>query len=561
MNKATLLFVLLFCGAGLSETSIAGQTGEVRTQYGRPTGQERFPVASYSELEPHVGPDVEEWKHIKGVNLSWGDIGMRYPKTSVPMHSATDEMSLEGWRGERVMAQAVVWTGVPVEGLNCHVTDLKGPGRNVIPSENVRTGYVRYVMGDRYFSNGTGCGEWAKEASLDSVLVADCIDHLLDTMRMEPMRTQGIWLTCRIPSGVKPGNYKGQLVVKDGDKVVGRLDLSVKAREEVLPEPRDWHFHLDLWQNPYAVARYYQVEPWSEEHLEAMRPLMTMLADAGQKVITATLIHKPWGGQTHDHFESMVTWIRKVDGTWEYRFDIFDRWVGFMMDCGITEQINCFSIAPWSSSFQYYDQASNSFRYVNADVGSEEYEEFWSGMLTAFAAHLKEKGWFDICAIAMDERPVEVMQEVVRIIRKVDPDFKISFAGGFHPETEPEIYDYCLAYKSDFPEDVLERRRAEGKISTYYTCCTEISPNLFSISDPEDGLFIGLDMARRKSDGYLRWAYNSWPLEPLMDSRFRAFTSGDTYIVYPGGRSSIRFERLIQGIQEYEKIRISGKTK
>jgi hypothetical protein len=65
-----------------------------------------------------------------------------------------------------------------------------------------------------------------------------------------------------------------------------------------------------------------------------------------------------------------------------------------------------------------------------------------------------------------------------------------------------------------------------------------------------------MEMLRRKSDGYLRWAYNSWPEEPMTDSRFRAFTSGDTFIAYPLGRSSVRFERLVQGIQEYEKVQV-----
>ena len=139
------------------------------------------------------------------------------------------------------------------------------------------------------------------------------------------------------------------------------------SEENVLPEPKDWHFHLDLWQNPYAVARYHGVELWSEEHFEVMRPLMTLLAEAGQKVITTTLIPKPWGGQTYDHFESMVKWIKKDDGTWDYDFSIFDKWVEFMMECGVTAQINCYSIVPWSLRFQYYDEASDSMLDFVAD--------------------------------------------------------------------------------------------------------------------------------------------------------------------------------------------------
>lgn len=38
-----------------------------------------------------------------------------------------------------------------------------------------------------------------------------------------------------------------------------------------LPAPAEWAYHLDLWQNPFAVARYYQVPLWSKEHFDAMR--------------------------------------------------------------------------------------------------------------------------------------------------------------------------------------------------------------------------------------------------------------------------------------------------
>ena len=53
----------------------------------------------------------------------------------------------------------------------------------------------------------------------------------------------------------------------------------------------------------------------------------------------------------------------------------------------------------------------------------------------------------------------------------------------------------------------------------------------------------------------MRWAYNSWPKQPNEDSRFGNWPAGDTYLVYPEG-SSIRFERLVEGIQAYEKIRL-----
>ena len=57
-------------------------------------------------------------------------------------------------------------------------------------------------------------------------------------------------------------------------------------------------------------------------------------------------------------------------------------------------------------------------------------------------------------------------------------------------------------------------------------------------------------------DGYLRWALNSWVKDPLLDTRFITWGAGDCYLLYPGGRTSTRFERLIEGVQAYEKIRV-----
>ena len=56
-----------------------------------------------------------------------------------------------------------------------------------------------------------------------------------------------------------------------------------------------------------------------------MRPLMKLYADAGGKVITASIMHKPWNGQTYDAFESMVTWLKKADGTWYFDYTVFDK--------------------------------------------------------------------------------------------------------------------------------------------------------------------------------------------------------------------------------------------
>ena len=62
-----------------------------------------------------------------------------------------------------------------------------------------------------------------------------------------------------------------------------------------------------------------------------------------------------------------------------------------MIDLGVKKQISCYSMVPWRLSFQYFDQASNSFKFLEAKPGEAAYEEFWINMLQDFAKHLKAK--------------------------------------------------------------------------------------------------------------------------------------------------------------------------
>ncbi len=267
-------------------------------------------------------------------------------------------------------------------------------------------------------------------------------------------------------------------------------------------------------------------------------------------------MHKPWAGQTEDHFDSMISKIKKIDGTWAYDYTVFDKWVEFMMSLGIDKQINCYTLIPWALRFDYFDQATSRVQFIEAKPGDAAYEDYWGTFLKDFASHLRDKGWFGRTTIAMDERSLEAMQKAIHVIRKADPDFKISLAGNYHEEIAPDLYDYCIAFNQNFPEDAKTSRDKAGKISTVYNCCSEARPNTFTFSPPAEATWIGWHVAAGNYNGYLRWAYNSWTSAPFQDSRFRTWAAGDCYLVYPYGYSSIRMERLLEGIQDNEKIRI-----
>jgi len=334
------------------------------------------------------------------------------------------------------------------------------------------------------------------------------------------------------------------------------LKIELEVGTPILPSPSQWSYHLDLWQNPSAVARYHNVESWSKAHYAYLEPLIKRLANAGQKVITTSIIDRPWNGQTQDAYRGMIEWRKNTDGTWQYDYTVFDEWVEFVERCGITEQINCYTMIPWGNRFIYYDELTEIIDTLVARPGSQAYETHWKPFLIDFSAHLKQKGWFEKTAIAMDERKVEDMQKAIELVENTVPGMKITLAGGYHPEIEDDLFDMCVASNQVIPEDVMLKRKATGKFSTFYTCCVEAYPNNFTFSPPAESAWQAWHAANKGYSGFLRWAYMSWVLEPLKDSRFRNWPAGDTYFVYPEARTSIRFERLREGIQDFEKIRI-----
>ena len=527
------------------------------THSGRSTGQAPFPIDQYEELDNPVRTDSALWTKVKSVCVSWGRSDVRYKKEIPALDKVRKNQELSVWRGERVGAQFVVWGTQSVDKLNFEVSSVRHSGSDyVVPAKNIFKGFVRYVMTDELNKDKRGTCGGRNILDFDSTLVADPIDHLTDTLMVKGCSSQGCWVRVNVPTEAPHGKYLAKVTVKDGDKVIGQLNLRLKVSERALPAVKDWAFHLDLWQNPYAVARYHRVAPWSEAHLQALRPYMELYRDAGGKVITTSLMHKPWNGQTFDYFESMVTWVKKLDGSWYFDYAVFDRWVEFMLNLGIDKQINCYSMVPWRLSFQYFDQASNSFKEMRSQPGETAYDEMWTAMLKSFAKHLKEKGWFEKTFISMDERPMPVMMKTLKVIRKADPDFKISLAGALHKELVDELDDYCVALRMKYTDEMLAKRKAEGRVTTFYTSCEEPYPNTFTFCDPADCQWFGWYAAKSHLDGYLRWALNSWVIEPLLDSRFYSFGAGDCYLIYPGGRTCLRFEQMVEGIQAYEKIRI-----
>src|SRR5690554_2747015 len=515
----------------------------------------RKEFVTFEEMQDPTNDTLSDWSNVPaGLQSSFITIDVRAPKSVAPEIMVRKSEKVTGWKGEKVSAQLLLWTAQDVNQVELEFDDFTSESA-IIPATAAQARFVRYVMTDEFAG---GCGH-RKPEDFAASLSADMLDNL-DNFNIEANTVRPVWLTIDIPADAVAGNYKGKLSLYAERDFVEDFEIEIEVVDQLLPEPSEWVYHLDLWQHPSAVARVHNLEMWSNAHFEKMRPVMKMLADAGQKVITATLNKDPWNHQCYDAYGDMILWTKNKDQSWSFDYTIFDQWVEFMMDLGINKMINCYSLLTWNNQMHYNDMEKGELVTVELKAQSKEYEELWSVFLEDFTRHLREKGWLEITNIAMDERGPNDMKAALSVLERYAPELGISLADNHKSYQQyPWIKDICVSINNKVSKEEIAARRANGLVTTYYVCCADKFPNMFTFSPPAEAVYAAWYAAALDLDGFLRWSYNSWVENPLTDSRFRTWPAGDTYIVYPDARSSIRFERLIEGIQDVEKIRVLRK--
>ena len=506
------------------------------------------PVETFAEADDPVtlsADDEAAWEAVKkNINAAWGDADCRYSRSLVPQLEDVETLKITLWRGEKGQAQALVWTPEGLDGVECSFADFKSSDAT-LPASIAQTFFVRYTLADQFLPTHE------KE-----VLMADMLDNL-PRFDVAAKTTRPVWVTLDIPEDAAAGIYKSTLTISHAGWGRVKLPIEVEVVKHLLPAASEWSYHLDLWQHPTAIARAEGLELWSDEHLAAGKRQMALLADAGQKVITTTLNKDPWNHQCYDAYEDMIRWTHKKDGSWSYDYTNFDRWVEMMLTTGINKMINCYSMVPWNCELHYMDESKGEMVTVKAEPGKPIFNQMWTPFLKDFKQHLQQKGWLSITNIAMDERSPEQMDAAVQVLKECAPELGFALADNHNSyKRYTMMKDVCAALRRQLVdhEDIVMRRE-NNQNTTFYVCCGPHFPNTFSWSQPYEAEMLGWLNVTYDYDGMLRWAYNSWPSDPQMDSRFGSWPAGDTYLTYPQCRSSLRFERLIDGIESAEKVR------
>ncbi|MDR0711683.1 MAG: DUF4091 domain-containing protein [Prevotellaceae bacterium] len=506
---------------------------------------------------PNYSPKINQkaWSKIKNpLYVSFVNKDVHFSRQEAPDIPEVTSWGETCWRGERVSAQLLLWSGAGVSDVKLHVSDLETSSGQKIDAKCCTLGFIGYVMSDEFGADGCSPRNSKK---LDSALMGDVISYR-QAVNIQKKTVQPVWFSLNVHPETPTGKYKGFITVaaKELPSPV-TLTINVFVRHHLLPPVPQWSFYLDMWQNPVAAARYHNVAPWSKEHFNVMRPAMAQLAQSGQKSITIPITNNAIEGALPNDFESMLTLTRRVDNAWSIDFTKFDLWVEFMMSLGVSKELCCYVSGRQTQTISYFDQASHSIKVQEMSIDSKEYGDYLKNMLELLTEHLKTKGWFDQATICVKETGKERLRKLINLVAKVDTCYKVSYTGSYFADVEHLVSRYNIAPKQVVAASMQGKAEGrDGRLLCVYSPCSDAQPNTYTFSPPAEAAWLCWYAAANGLNGYTRQAYNSWGKNPLQDTRSASNAGGYFWMVYPEGRSSLRMERLLEGIQDYEKVKI-----
>ena len=523
-------------------------------------------------LSAEVSVTVTE--SIPGIAGSIVDIDTQWTQDRYDEVKGMGTLSAEltAWKNDVATSElALVSVDSALKNVTVTASDFVS-GENVISADCVTATFIRSTMA---YNKGYIWQNDPPAVTADNRSESSDILWTTEPMDVGYNAVQPVWVEFNVPANAKSGTYTGTLTVTaDGLQEGLTFTYTLTVQDVVLPDATEFAstFDVELWQYPYSVAEYYGLEPFSEEHLEALRSNMEIYKSIGGHAITASIIEDAWSGQTYSensiHYPSMIRWEKK-NGVMTYDYTDFDAWVSFCKEMGLGDKIVLYSIAPWGNAFTYWENGVLKTEQIShGDIVSDT---MWAHFLTDLIAHLEEKGWFDDAYIGIDERGFSAAAfDLIDSIKNSEGE-SLKTAGamdGFVNKwnlalrvTDLNVGDTAVHDHPTQFAQLLAERTAKGYRTTLYSC-TGHQPGNFSLCSPVESYWIILNAGQKGTAGFLRWAYDAWVEDPLNDTTHSKFEAGDCFLIFPDekdaekpvSRRSVRLARIAEGVRDVNKL-------
>ncbi len=403
---------------------------------------------------------------------------------------------------------------------------------------------------------------------------------------VERKETQPIWITLYFPKEAEAGDYCGTITVHTnmGDYPVS---LKVELCDVTIPDPDQAEFRFMIWQQiidahgspssrPTPIYREYGYKRWTPEWWEVVSDIADKMHSHRVNdlfVATQTLLLD--GGSTLDE-----------DGNYHFVWDKFDEYIEYFLKLGfIRTLIGCHLTGC------YYRTLEHPVLMLMRDAEGKmcvDYEHDWEGeaaqkwmrqFLPALVEHLTKKNWIgmwyqhlgDECFTEEQMRNYSFISGELRkypTLRFGDAVMDIK-----HVREQAEMgIGFVVPILETWEPNLEYFKELEAKgIEVYpYYCCGPIGSWTKCFIDLPAWSIRTLiwRLYGAGVKGYLCWSMNYWDNTALTEfqnfEEGEAEYKGDSRVLYPDPyqnkvRSSIRFELIRDGAEDFELLTILGK--
>ena len=243
-----------------------------------------------------------------------------------------------------------------------------------------------------------------------------------------------VWVTVRVPPDAAPGNYAGALTIKAESPAAEQVvPIRLKVHRWRMPDPADFTTANFICQSPDTVSAFYKTPLWSEKHLTCIGKSLKLLGEIGGRVCVLNLVA---GAHGYGNTESMVLWVRKDDGTYDYDFTPAEKYMDAFAAAGgkpWVVQVNVWMFSgdtpsrpKWPpQSVTVVDRAGRRLDPLRQPpFGTAENEAFWRPVLVALGERLIKRHWWDVTRLGWLDYCRAPHKSIADVAVKIWPDVK-----------------------------------------------------------------------------------------------------------------------------------------
>jgi hypothetical protein len=472
-----------------------------------------------------------------------------YPDTPIPA-SPAHSRDLLAARGGRTGFQVLLRGLKPGDPIRCSYEGVVAPELYQLVDVNVPE------------NSGPPCSAIPPDKPTPDYVVRKAPYRVYEALRPlrngDPARgnTDALYVSFRISQNTSPGQYRGRLRVRAGDSMADiEVDLTVSAARV----PEKGYLRVTNWFSTSHMARMHGVAPWSQAHWDLLLQYARMMRR----------------GRQTDFIPVRPEIKSSGPGSWEFDFSRAERMIKIFLGEGFTN----IELPHIAGHDRRKDAVARFVVHIDGKPvpgTTHEAYEYLAQYLRAWADMLRRNGWYDLATQHIVDEPSPRDFNDYRImagtVRKFLPGVPLIDALG-NPGLDGAV-DIWVPLSESYEEhkEAFEAHRRRGDRIWFYTCCAPSGRHLNRFIDTELLRTRLLHWAnwRYRLDGFLHWGLNQVipeqdpfentcpPHGPYGDFHL---PPGDSHILYPGKEgpwSSVRFEAMGAGIEDYELLRQIG---